>query len=311
MSTPRLTHETSEPLPVVITSAHSASTFTLRTGVCIVGSGPDANYVLDDKTVSRRHVSLQLVPEGLRVTDLGSTNGTSCRGQRVIDVVVASNSTLHLGRVSLDFRFQLEPDETKRPPCPELLVDEAPDLRWLHARLERLQGSQLPVRIDGETAASKRFLARIIHEHSRLRDGPFVTIQCGALNRDLVRAELFGDGSHEDSTTHPDAFAQAANGTLFLNEIDELPLDLQARLVRSMHERVMMPFGQRSTLPTVRLIASAARDLSELVEQGTFRDDLRSYTSVVALRVPPPTRPLEAASLANADQPARTGYARE
>jgi DNA-binding NtrC family response regulator len=147
-----------------------------------------------------------------------------------------------------------------------------------------------------------------------------VTFDCGAISgRRFGDDELFGQrkGTNKADESCDGAFARAKGATLFLDEVDELPLDAQAALVRALEARDIVPFSERRATDDVRLIAATDRDLAELVRLGKFRQDLYERLSTVHLRVPPlrelrqdSTPPLAADEPANADQRARTGYAR-
>jgi hypothetical protein len=321
VSTTQLTRTVEPPLPVTIRTSLSTEKFTLTGGTCVVGSGADANYIVADKTVSRRHVSLQLEPAGVRVIDLGSTNGTGYLGHRVSDLVLSTNGKLRLGRAMLDLEFELSPlSEVDMHRASAAVHAEPPSMQQLYGLLKRLEGSLMGVLLTGESATGKRFVARTVHEHSMVSSGPLVTVDCGGLDREFLRSELFGhrDGTNTRATEcRVSAFARADGGTLLLDEIDELPLDVQSVLLRILQERELLPFAERNRHNNVRLIATADRDLVELVRQGKFREELYHQLNVLRVQVPPlgqrrevSTPPHAAGAPANADRRARRGYAR-
>lgn len=315
VSTSRLTRMGEPPLPVTLTSPGSERQLTLSVGACVVGSGPDANYVLHEKTVSRRHVSLHLVPEGVRVVDLNSTNGVGYRGHCLSDVVLSANARLRLGRTFIELTFDspscTEIDTRRRG---EVLPGEVPGMWQLYAQLRRLQGSLLGVLLTGASVTAKRFVARTIHEHSPVAEGPLVTVDCNDVDRS-AREGLFGHGQafHAEKSDTPALFARACGGTLFLDAVDQLPLDVQASLLRALEARDLIPFRERAG-SSFRLIAAADGDLPELVRQGKFKPELHQRLATVQLTLPDQRYlgedsilPPATGELANADRRARTG----
>src|SRR5690606_1518815 len=144
--------------------------------------------------------------------------------------------------------------------------------------------------IEGESGTGKELIARAIHEHSVVADGPFVAINCAALQRDLVRSELFGHkkgaftGALQD---HRGAFLAAEGGTLFLDEIGDLPAEVQAILLRALEGRAVVPVGATAPIPVrVRLLAATHKNLEEEVRAGNLREDLYYRLVVVRLCVP-------------------------
>jgi DNA-binding NtrC family response regulator len=155
----------------------------------------------------------------------------------------------------------------------------------------RAAASDATVLISGETGTGKELLAKAIHVRSRRKDRPMVTINCGAIPRDLLESELFGHvkGSFTGALTHKKGRVEAADGgTVFLDEIGEMPFELQVRVLRLIQEREIDKIG--STAPTkvdVRLIAATHRNLGAMVEDGSFREDLYYRLAVVPIEVPP------------------------
>jgi len=155
----------------------------------------------------------------------------------------------------------------------------------------RAAASDATVLITGETGTGKELLAKAIHFRSRRKDRPMVTINCGSIPRELLESELFGHmkGSFTGALTHKKGRVEAADGgTVFLDEIGEMPLDLQVRVLRLIQEREVDKIG--STTPTkvdVRIIAATHRNLDAMVEDGLFREDLYYRLAVVPIQIPP------------------------
>ncbi len=283
------------PLPVLITVRQPNSAFgqpfRLERGSCVIGAGAGADLIVDDDTVSRAHVRLEVVREGVLVEDLHSRNGTFYLGQRVQRMTVLLGATIRLGSAEIS----IHPDPSALHPRqgPDHygeLVSAAPQMRALFATLQRLEGSLASVLIEGESGTGKELIARAIHEHSVVADGPFVAINCAALQRDLVRSELFGHkkgaftGALQD---HRGAFLAAEGGTLFLDEIGDLPAEVQPILLRALEERAVVPVGATAPIPVrVRLLAATHKNLEEEVRAGNLREDLYYRLVVVRLCVP-------------------------
>jgi DNA-binding NtrC family response regulator len=291
------------PLPIVLrveNARASPSTFRLTSGRCILGAGKNADVVIEANTVSRRHAELQLVPEGVAVTDLGSRNGSFYLGQRFRHMSLQPGSRFRLGAVEVQISVDAEAlasEDGKQPSRYGDLIGASARMRKLFSQLLRLEGSRVNLLIAGESGTGKELIARAVHEHSAVHQGPFVVVNCGALERQLVRSELFGH--HRGAFTgavnrHVGAFEAASGGTLFLDEIGELPIDVQPMLLRALEERKITPVGSHTEIPfDVRLITATHRDLAADVREGVFRDDLFYRVQVVRLEVPPLRERLE------------------
>jgi DNA-binding NtrC family response regulator len=171
------------------------------------------------------------------------------------------------------------------------LIGVSPAMRELFSQLARLERSEVSVLIKGESGTGKELVARAIHGHSVRRRGPLVTVNSGALDRHLVKSELFGHrrGAFTGAVqSQVGAFVAADGGTLFLDEIGELPLDVQPVLLRALESRVVVPLGSHAErVVDVRVIAATHRDLHALVESGQFREDLLYRIQVACLEIPP------------------------
>ncbi len=161
----------------------------------------------------------------------------------------------------------------------------------LVAMAERVAVADATILIQGESGTGKELLARRIHQASQRTAAPFVAVNCGAIPRDLLESELFGHskGAFTGATSdRKGRFLQADKGTLFLDEVAELPLDLQTRLLRVLQEKLLEPVGSERSIPiNVRILAATNRALEELVKTGQFRQDLFYRLAVVPLLIPP------------------------
>jgi DNA-binding NtrC family response regulator len=265
----------------------------LRSGTIILGAGGGADVLIGSDTVSRAHVEMSLVEEGVRVRDLGSRNGTFYLGQRVETMILAPGSRLKLGAVEVVIEpdlSTLEPDDTTATSY-RGLRGSAPASRRLFAMLARLEGSLVNVVVTGESGVGKELIAAGLHEGSAVSGGPFVAKNCGALSRELVQSELFGHkkGAFTGAIdARAGAFESANGGTLFLDEIGELPLDVQPVLLRALETGEITPIGaDRAARVKVRVVAATNRNLEEQVREGSFRSDLYYRLAVVQIRVAP------------------------
>src|SRR5271168_3779803 len=161
------------------------------------------------------------------------------------------------------------------------------NLRDMIARVAR---SQAPVHVSGESGTGKELVAKLIHESGPRRDGPFVPVNCGAIPTELMESELFGHkrGSFTGAVTDKRGLIQSAEGgTLFLDEIADLPLHMQVKLLRVIQEKAVRPLGEQLEVGVdVRILSATHKNLSALVAEGKFREDLYYRVNVIELRVP-------------------------
>jgi two-component system, NtrC family, response regulator GlrR len=278
---------------VVVRGPDAGASVRLESQETIVGTSASASLVLTDPTVSRHHLSLQVLADGYLVTDLESTNGTRLDGRRVRAAYVDVGDKIQLGATQL----RLEADKRAVAlPLSERgsfgrLLGTSVAARRLFALLERVAPETATVLLSGETGSGKDLAAEALHEASPRAAGPFVVVDCGALVGNLLESELFG---HEKGAfTGADApragaFEAADGGTLFLDEVGELPRDLQPKLLRVLERREIRRIGAiEPRAVDVRIIAATNRDLKVAVNQGSFREDLFHRLNVVSIRVPP------------------------
>jgi two-component system response regulator PilR (NtrC family) len=170
------------------------------------------------------------------------------------------------------------------------IVGGSPAMSQIRARIEKVATSMAPVLILGESGTGKELVARAVHECSHRANGPFVAVNCGAIPDNLIEAEFFGarKGAYTGATQDREGYFQAAKGgTLFLDEIGDLPLGMQAKLLRVIQERRVRPLGGvQEEAVDVRLVSATHRDLTALVKDGGFRQDLFYRLNVIGLRTP-------------------------
>jgi DNA-binding NtrC family response regulator len=271
------------PRPIVqggtMTVAGGRGSVEIGTAPCVVGRDPSCQLVLDDKRASATHLELVATEHGLRVRDLGSTNGTYLGEHRIVEVLLNTAAVIRCGDTLLEYEpgkpeaVALASEEEFGP-----LVGGTPHMRALFARLRKLARTDLSVLILGETGTGKELVAKAIHQASERAHKPFVVVDCGTIPPTLVEGTLFG---HEKGAfTGADqrrmgVLAEADAGTLFLDELGELPLDVQPKLLRALAEQKIRPVGStRYSAINVRVVAATWRDLPREINRGSFRSDL-------------------------------------
>jgi DNA-binding NtrC family response regulator len=261
-------------------------------GRVLVGQGPACAVHLDDRTVSRRHAALELVDGGLRVTDLGSTNGTYVEGVRVFDAALVGGETLRVG----DTVLRVEAGEAQQEAAPQqtrfgAFVGGSDEIRRLYPTIARIAASDIPVVIEGETGTGKEVLAEALHDEGPRASGPFVVLDCTTVAPSLVESALFGHerGAFTGATAAAAGlFEQADGGTLFIDEIGDLDVALQAKLLRAIERSEVRRIGGKQWARVdVRIIAATRRDLDREVQAGRFRDDLFFRLAVARIELPP------------------------
>ncbi len=258
-----------------------------------VGTAHANDLRLSDDTVSRHHCEIVARGDCYAVRDLGSTNGTYIDGVRVFEAPLATGAHVFIGDSVLAF----QPTQTWTPiDEPQIehfgeLYGASPLMRGIFSLLEKVASVSLTCLLVGETGTGKEIAARAVHEFSNRANGPFVILDCGAVNENLIEAELFG---HERGAfTGADrsrigAFERAHGGTIFLDEIGELPLELQPKLLRVLERKEVTRIGAGdATEVDVRVVAATHRDLGGMVDAATFREDLLYRLAEVVVRMPP------------------------
>ena len=171
------------------------------------------------------------------------------------------------------------------------LIGRSPAMQEIYRTLARLMNTDLSVMITGESGTGKELVARALHDYGRRRNGPFVAINMAAIPRELIESELFGHekGAFTGAVSRASGrFEQAEGGTLFLDEIGDMPMEAQTRLLRVLQEGEYTTVGGRVPIrANVRIVAATHRDLTTLIRQGLFREDLFYRLNVVPIRLPP------------------------
>ena len=269
--------------------------------IVTVGKRGDCDLVLTDASVSRRHLRIARVApsaggaanDNWVLEDLGSTNGTFLQDARVREAPISSGAVLRAGKVEIAFapeRHTVEVPEWTEPGFGPLVGQSAP-MRHLFGLMARIAPTEATVLLQGETGTGKGLVAKSLHQASARADRGFIVVDCGAVQRQLIESELFG---HEEGAftgayaKRQGAFELASTGTVFIDELGELDLELQPKLLRVLDAREVRRIGGPTAIGVdLRVIASTRRDLAREVERGAFREDLFFRLSVVTLTVPP------------------------
>jgi transcriptional regulator with GAF, ATPase, and Fis domain len=263
------------------------------TGRTTLGAAPGAQVRIIDREVSRLHAELEPTDRGTWVRDLGSRNGTFVENLQVAAALLPDGARIRVGRTDVVLRYPAEASPVELWPKESFggLIGASTPMRELFAQMSRVAQSDAPVLILGETGTGKELVARAIHDASARAGGPFVIVDCAALASSLIEGELFGHtrGAFTGAVAARAGSFEAANGgTIFLDEIGELPLELQPKLLRVLESRAVKRLGESEHRPIdVRLVAATHRDLRRMVNAGAFREDLYFRIAVLPLALPP------------------------
>ena len=258
-----------------------------------IGSHVSNDLAPPDPTISKHHLEVTVVPEGYRLVDLGSSNGTWLGDVRLGELTVDEALELRIGESTLLFRPDLFEVEVPASPASNFfsLVGRSVVMRELFQALAQVAATDSPVLLEGDAGTGKELAAHAIHSASRRAGGPFIVVDCAALIGSLVESELFGHvrGAFTGADNDRIGLLEAANGgTVFLDRVNELPLALQAKLPGVLERHVVQPVGTRTRRRLdVRVIASSRSNLAREVNEGRFRADLFYRLSVIRVSLPP------------------------
>jgi DNA-binding NtrC family response regulator len=259
----------------------------------IIGRRPGCHLVLPDAKVSATHCEVVATDRGVRLRDLGSSNGAYVGELRIVEALLTKPCTLRCGDTMLEFqpgrsaeRVAVSKSERFGP-----LVGSTPVMRALFEQLRTLAPTTVSVLVEGETGTGKELVAQALHEKSDRADRPFVVVDCSAIPSGLAESTLFGHekGAFTGATARRiSPFVQAHGGTLFLDEIGELPLEIQPKLLRALAEQRVQSVGGTGYVPVdVRVVAATRRDLLGEINKRAFRDDLYFRLAQARITVPP------------------------
>jgi hypothetical protein len=257
---------------VVISGRDLQKTFATEGKEVTMGSQGDNLCVLNDPTVSRHHAIIEEAGRGYVLRDLGSTNGTYLNGILIKEAYLEYGSIIGLGNTRLQF-VPLE-ERIEIPPSEEnyfgTVFGISIEMKRIFTMLKKISPSDITVIIEGETGTGKELVARAIHSHSQRARGSFVVIDCGSISQNLIESELFGHekGAFTGATqTRRGAFEVANGGTIFIDEIGELAMEMQPKLLRVLEQREVRRVGGNEVFKVnVRVIAATNKDLASEVQ---------------------------------------------
>ena len=298
---------TTDPLPAAATvivvrecqltitgGEHAGARHVFAAERLVIGADPRADFPIADTTMSKFHCELRIVDGRAYVRDLGSRNGTLLDHVPILDAPLRDGGVLTLGRTQLTFQVGTRDVALALSARDRFgrLRGGSVAMRRIYPLLEAAAAAPATtVLLQGESGTGKDLAAEMVHAQGARRDGPFVVVDCGAVPAHLLEAELFG---HEAgaftgaSSARAGAFEAASGGTILLDEIGELALDLQSTLLRAIDKREIQRIGSTQRIPVdVRVIATTNRRLEAEVNARRFRSDLYYRLAVLVITMPP------------------------
>ena len=277
---------------VVLTGPEAGRVVDVQRTPFVVGKGEECDLVLTEPTVSRTHFSIDSEQGAFVIRDLASTNGTWIDQFRIKEAWLRPGTVLRAGQAQLRFEPVFKPMDIQPAAVDRFgsLVGGSVRMRQIFTLLSRVAQTEATVVIFGETGTGKSAVAQAIHAASPRKNGPFITVDCGAIAENLIESELFG---HEKGAftgaerMRQGALERAQGGTLFIDELVDLRLDLQPRLLRVLEEREVRRVGGNTAIKLdVRIIAASRFDLWREVQEKRFREDLYFRLAVFTLPLP-------------------------
>lgn len=277
----------------VLTGGTNASQLvTITKNRIVVGRSRTADLMLNHSSVSGVHFELRIGSHGIELRDLQSRNGVRVGRMVVFHAIIGPGTVISAGDCEVQIAGIGEVDV---PVSAEgrlgAMLGGSDAMRELFAQVRRLARTPLDALVVGETGTGKELVSRALHAHSSRADKPFVTLDCGTLSRTLAEAALFGyrRGAFTDADHDSPGFAETASGgTLFIDEIGELPLELQVKLLRVLDRREVVRLGETHPRAVdIKVIAATNRDLEKMVSEGQFREDLFFRLSRARIELPP------------------------
>ncbi|MBE2248944.1 MAG: sigma 54-dependent Fis family transcriptional regulator [Myxococcus sp.] len=262
----------------------------LEHGMLVAGSSSRCDLVLEDRTVSGRHATFELLPGAVRVRDLGSRNGVRFLGAKVDAIVVPVGASVTLGKTVVQLGRPKDSAAAAATDDWHGLVGRSLAMRQLVWRLERAAKTDVSVVLRGPTGAGKEAVARALHAASARAGRPFVVFDGAGVSGELLESELFGHvkGAFTGAVSAKAGVLELAHGgTVLFDNIDQMPLALQPRLLRFLEARQLRRVGDtRLKAVDVRVVSTTQRGLERAVEQGELREDLFYRLAAVVLDVP-------------------------
>ena len=278
---------------VILEGPDKNKKMTLSKNVIKIGKKENNDLVLTDKTVSRNHLEIEYRDDSFILRDLESTNGTYLNGNKVKEAFLSPGDFIKLGNSAIEFVMFDEKVSIAPSSKNEFgeMVGKSRKMRQIFAILEKISPTNATVIIEGETGTGKDLVARAIHTNSSRKSKPFQVFDCSAVAPNLIESELFGHekGSFTGAVkARAGAFEAALGGTVFLDEVGELTLDLQPKLLRALEQREIRRVGSNEPVKIdVRVISATNKNLKKEIKEKLFREDLYYRLSVVKISLPP------------------------
>src|SRR3989338_232700 len=277
------------PQLVLFNKGYPSRTYPLWKEATSIGSAPQSDIQIRDPYISAKHCLIEKREDSFFLVDFQSRNGTFLNNILIKETSLTHHSYVQIGKSLLQFEYRTLPKTIDNQF--EGMISQNPLMQNVFNTIDKVAKQKTTVIIYGETGTGKELVARAIHKRSDRSRKPFVVINCGAIPKDLLESELFGHvkgaftGAHENRPGH---FMAAHGGTLFLDEVGELPLELQPKLLRVLEQREIKPVGtEKIQKCDVRIIAATHKDLSYMVQEETFREDLFYRLHLVPIYLPP------------------------
>ncbi|OGR01749.1 MAG: hypothetical protein A2284_14955 [Deltaproteobacteria bacterium RIFOXYA12_FULL_61_11] len=270
-----------------------AKDIEIKSFPCLIGKNPSNQIILDDEYVSTTHCSIDVRSGRYLLKDWGSKNGTYLGPTRIGEVTLNDGDVFRIGKTMLTFTTRTSSIAIKPVALNyfEGMVGTTAHMREVFDLVQNVAATDATVLISGESGTGKELIAKALHRLSNRRDQVFLPLNCGAIAKDLIEGELFG---HEKgaftsaSQFRKGVFEYADHGTVFLDEIGELPLDLQPKLLRVLETREVKRLGSNETISVdVRVITATNKNLQQEVQRGTFREDLFYRLFCIPITLPP------------------------
>jgi DNA-binding NtrC family response regulator len=278
---------------VVVSGPDFGREIILEPGTYRVGKDEGLELTLQDTTVSRLHLVLEVLEKSVRVRDAGSRNGSFYGETKFSQIEAQPLAVIRIGRTELKFMPATQSAPRLPPSTKDRfggLVGKSLKMREMFALLERVAPTEADLYIRGETGTGKEVCAEAVHKNSARASGPFIVCDLASVAPNLFESELFGHvkGSYTGAQRdRAGAFERAHRGTLFLDEVGELASDIQPRLLRFLERRQVKRVGGNEWKEMdVRVIAATHRDLEAEVKAGRFREDLFHRLSVITIELP-------------------------
>lgn len=284
------------------------TSFNLARGANSIGTCDANDIVLRDRVISERHALILCHTEGIVVKDLGSLHGTFVNQIRVQTAPIRLGDQVRFGRITFELREFARTNghancgknlarSVLENGCafpglafpPGYVIGRSYLIQSLYQEMQPLVGCDLPVLITGETGVGKEYIARILHDSSERRNGPFIALNCAAIPSELFEAEMFGiaKGVATGVSERLGKFERANGGSLFLDEVGEMSANAQAKLLRALQEKEIHPLGRNPVPIDARIIAGTNADLEQSINESRFRRDLYYRIAGFVLNVPP------------------------